>query len=138
MIYPSRKRARGNSSQRKSKLTLDEVKKGSRGILNSLLNNTVDQAEFDRRAAICLKCPFRTQINFCGSCSSGLRLIRWVDSVKKSLGMKKEVTREISTYYCAPCGCGLLPKLQQKIEFYADEDKTRYHPSCWIRENDNA
>ncbi len=88
----------------------------------------VDQAEQERRAAICRGCPFKTDIqSACGPCTN---LVGWTMQV---LGGKKLVEIEGA---CGVCGCGLEAKLAFPLDVLrkADGRTVDYPTFCWMVE----
>jgi hypothetical protein len=107
-------------------LTLDKINAFSHAVFEWIRGgrNLVDEEESQRRAKICLGCPFNKTIPSC-SCAP-----LW--SMIKALIPKR---RQIDNLHiCSLCGCSLSASVLMPIEVLEASDKGRgieYPPYCW-------
>lgn len=84
------------------KVTLDQVRRGTLTIASNLIrgNPLVDQAESDRRARLCAKCPYNVAPEGCTACNMGT-----VRTLTKAIVGNRTTVVESELKSCSYCGC---------------------------------
>lgn len=107
------------------------AKKFFTAVISAATQGLVDQAEAERRAAICVSCPHNagSSLNLCGS---GCHTARFVKEAAESMSTKHTpLDGQLNT--CARCECSLKMKIWVNKEAMAD--KTIEWPShCWMKD----
>ena len=100
----------------------------------------VDQAEAERRAAICATCPMNVEVPGCSGCQGILAYVR--DALNRRAnhrGLEPRITSEDKRLQnCEVCGCVLEVKvhLPMDVATYAKPPGGRTYPShCWMHQN---
>lgn len=84
---------------------------------------TVDQAEADRRAAICARCPSNKRVAGCLSCG-GIR--KMVDRLKGD----RSTPFDNDLHACEECGCELKVKVWLPLDA-VDNTGVTFPDHCW-------
>ena len=83
----------------------------------------VDQAEAERRAAICATCPLNVQVSGCLGCSGVSKLVRHIRN-------KRTTSFDPNLHTCEACGCELKVKVLVPLDVI-DNTGVEYPEHCW-------
>jgi hypothetical protein len=102
-----------------------------RAMEDAATNGLVSQEEAERRAAICVQCPYNQaeKFSFCGGCSAktaAAKLARF------ALGRSTPLDGDLKT--CSVCSCRLSLKVWVRREAMDEPSlRDKWAPSCWMR-----
>ena len=89
--------------------------------------DTVDDGEFQRRLAVCKKCPQRKR---------GVRTVKTrISEVLAVYSNKHKVREEVTKFSCGVCGCSfglLLPAKPEHLHKDSKEEAAVRPNSCWM------
>jgi hypothetical protein len=118
---------------------LSEAWHAGLAIVKQAQGDVVTQAEHDRRAKICAKCPMSSETSICMSCGGTGKISALIGSIKQHIGGKIiKIDDKVRKKYCSVCGC-FIPLLSiTKTQYLPVEtpEANRLRPiGCWIRKD---
>ena len=113
-----------------TRLTWADVKNGTIAILKSFVDGFVPQEEAERRAKICVSCPFNVHVGGCTACKASKFVVGEL--------AKKTTPYDARLRNCAICRCHLPAKVHVQKEILDsvtdDAVKQAYPSHCWLHE----
>lgn len=115
---------------------LSEAWHAGLAILKQGMGDTVTQAEHNRRAAICSRCPMASESSICMACGGAGKISALISGIRKHIKGTIKIDDKIKRKYCQACGCALPLLTITKSEHLPKEkpEENRKRPlQCWIR-----
>jgi len=124
-----------NSPSAVKSIWMHDVVRFSKTLFDALVNGKrVDQQEANRRAAICLNCPFNKKVEGCTSCNSGL-----MSRMVKALSQAGTTPVDARLHSCEFCGCFIAAMVHfplESLQKYIDDKENASLPEwCWKKRN---
>jgi hypothetical protein len=118
---------------------LSEAWHAGLAIVKQAQGDIVTQAEHNRRAAICSRCPLSSEVSICMACGGGGKISSLIGSIRNHIGKNTiKIDDKVRKKYCGVCGC-FLPLLSiTKTQYLPKEtpEENRLRPiGCWIRKD---
>lgn len=115
---------------------LSEMANGAKAVLlQTFMDDTVDQLEIDRRALICGECPMVAQVSGCMACGMGKKIKQFGNKVRNWFGSGHRIPSGLEQNYCDVCHCSLamlLPATMDQIKESTINDPKR-PATCWMK-----
>jgi hypothetical protein len=134
---------------RANKLTLQQAMLGAKALVKVIQGDVVSDAELQRRAEVCARCPKISDTSTTCSTSCAKRgLARFARNLAIRYGRNFTVpkimaihtrpvkTASLSEFYCGVCSCSCLNLcLSKSKNFLAKEDADLRPDHCWAKPN---
>lgn len=125
------------SKNTKKQHSLSEIANGAKAVLlQTFMDEVVDQTEIDRRGLICENCPKISEVSGCKACGMGKKIKEFGNKIRNWFGKGHRIPFGLEQNYCSVCECSLamlLPAELSQIKKSTINDPDR-PKNCWMKQ----
>lgn len=114
----------------KKKVSFADAVNGAKALLRYSTGHSVSNAEIARRSRICLNCPLRDTVSYCGSCGGAGKIARFVGNLRKLMRIGTDLDSDIKVSYCGVCQCSLALMVPSQLQSFKPDSGRP--DDCWL------